>query len=135
MSDQNVVSVRRHVDDVFNDGNLDVVDEIFTKDFLYHQPDGGEMKGRDALKQMARMFRHALPDLRCTIEDQVAAGDKVVTRWSLHGTHNGEMMGIAPTGKQVSVWGTVIHRFEGDLIAEAWDAYDTLSLMKQIGAA
>jgi steroid delta-isomerase-like uncharacterized protein len=135
MSDQNASAVRRHIEEVFNQGNLSVIDEIFAPDFVYHQPDGGEMKGRDALKQMTGMFRGAFPDLHCGVEDQFAEGDKVSTRWSLRGTHKGEMMGIAPTGKQVSVWGTVIHRFEGDKIAEAWDAYDILNLLKQIGAA
>jgi steroid delta-isomerase-like uncharacterized protein len=134
MSDENASAVRRHIDEVFNRGNLHVVDEIFTPNFLYHQPDGGEMKGRDALKQMAGTFRKALPDIHCTVEDQFFEGDKVVTRWTLRGSHKGELMGIAPTGRQVSVWGTVIHRFEGAKIAEAWDAYDTLSILKQIGA-
>ena len=135
MSDANRDSVRRHIDEVFNRGEVDVVDEVFAEDFLYHQPDGSEMAGREALKQMVGKFREALPDLRCTIEDQFSEGDRVVTRWSLRGTHKGDMMGIAPTGKEISIWGTVIHRFENGQIAEAWDAYDFLSLMKQVGAA
>jgi steroid delta-isomerase-like uncharacterized protein len=134
MSNQNAAAVRRFIDEVWNRGKLEVIDEIFTPDFLHHQPDGGQMKGRDALKQMVGMFREALPDLQCTVEDQFAEADRVATRWSVLGTHKGELMGVAPTGKQVSFWGTSIHRFEGGKIAEAWGAYDILNLMKQIGA-
>ena len=82
---------------------------------------------------MVEVFRAAFPDLHCTVEDQLAEGDKVATRWVLRGTHKGELMGAAPTGNEIVMSGTVIHRFAGDRMAEARDMWDSLSFMQQVG--
>jgi predicted ester cyclase len=80
------------------------------------------------------MFRSAFPDLRIIIEDQVAEGDKVVTRWRGSGTHQGDLFGIAPTGNRVSLVGITINRIEGGKVAEEWQIFDALGMMQQLGA-
>jgi predicted ester cyclase len=80
------------------------------------------------------MYRTAFPDLQIPIEDVIAEGDRVVTRWTTRGTHQGELMGAAPTGNQLTVTGILIDRVSGGKIEEEWVDYDTLHLMQQIGA-
>jgi predicted ester cyclase len=80
------------------------------------------------------MYRDAFPDVLMSVEDQVAEGDKVVTRWIASGTHQGDMMGIAPTGNRVTVAGTSVERIVDGKIEETWDNYDALGMMQQIGA-
>jgi steroid delta-isomerase-like uncharacterized protein len=80
------------------------------------------------------MYRNAFPDVQLSIEDQVAEGDKVVTRWIGRGTHQGELMGVAPTGNQVRVDGMTISRIEDGKIIEEWEIYDALGMMQQLGA-
>jgi predicted ester cyclase len=80
------------------------------------------------------MYRNAFPDVLMSVEDQVAEGDKVVTRWIASGTHQGDMMGIAPTGNRVTVAGTSVERIVDGKIEETWDNYDALGMMQQIGA-
>jgi predicted ester cyclase len=80
------------------------------------------------------MYRNAFPDVQMHVEDQVAEGDMVVTRWIASGTHQGDLMGIAPTGNRVTVAGTSIERVVNGKIEETWDNYDALGMMQQIGA-
>ena len=82
----------------------------------------------------ARVFRGAFPDTRITIEDQVAEGDRVVTRWTARGTHQGDLMGIPPSGASGEIGGVTINRISGGKIAETWGSYDLLGLIRQIGA-
>ena len=80
------------------------------------------------------MFLEAFPNLNVTVEDEIAEDDKVVTRWTIRGTHQGELMGIAPTEEQIELKGITIHRIEGDkTIAEEWERYDNLGMMQQLG--
>jgi predicted ester cyclase len=123
---------RRYVEEVTNQGNLDLADEIFDT-YISHQPDGSvSQRGPEDVKRFQAEFRSAFPDIHCTIVDQVAEGDKVVTRWKIRGTHEGEFRGMAPTGEQVEINGIGIFRFspEGKVI-ESWDSYDQLNLMRQ----
>ncbi len=80
------------------------------------------------------MYRSAFPDTQITIEDQLAEGDMVATRWTARGTHQGELMGVPPSGNRVEVAGITISRIEGGKIEEDWDNYDALGMMQQIGA-
>jgi steroid delta-isomerase-like uncharacterized protein len=82
---------------------------------------------------MVTMYRSAFPDMRVTIEDLVAEGDKVAARWSVTGTHRGELMGIPATGKRVTVTGIEINRFAGGKLVEHWESFDQLSMMQQLG--
>ncbi len=133
---QNKALVGRYFKEIWDGGNIDAVDGLLTSDFLRHgpPPTEGEIRGRDGLKRLVTMYRSSYPDLVVPIEDQVAEGDKVVTRWTARGTHRGELMGTAPTGKQIAVPGVLIDRIVGGQIAEEWASYDALGMLQQIGA-
>ena len=111
----------------------DAIAEVYADDVIMHEP-GEDIVGIEGLAQFVSMMRSAFPDLRITVEDDMAVGDKVVTRWTGQGTHQGELMGIAPTGKQVTMTGITIHRIEDTKIVEEWSTWDALGLMQQIGA-
>ena len=135
MSEENKEKVRRFLEEAFNEGNLDVADELFTSDYVLHDPSlPEEMRGPEGVKGYVQMYRSAFPDTNITVEDQIAEGERVVTRWTGRGTHQGELMGIPPSGNQVELSGITISRFEGGKIAEDWTNYDTLGMMQQIGA-
>jgi len=128
----NKALLRRWIEGV-NKGNLALFDEVYG-DCVYNSPATGELK-REALRQFMASLLAAFPDGRWTIEDQVAEGDKVVTRWSFTGTHQGELMGLAPTGKQVKTSGVVMDRIVEGKIVEEREEWDTLGMMQQMGAA
>jgi predicted ester cyclase len=131
--EENKAIFRRYVEEVSNKGNVDLVDEIFDR-YVSHQSDGRtEERGPEDVKQFIGEFRQAFPDFRSIIEDQVAEGDKVVSRWSASGTHQGEFRGIAPTGNQIAVTGIGIFRFsEEGKVVESWDNMDQLGMMQQL---
>ena len=136
MSAENKAILRRVTDEVFTQGNLDVVDELFAPSYVLHDPGvpGGELRGIESFKQQwVSMFRTAFPDLQLSVEDQVAEGDKVVTRYTGRGTHQGELMGIPPTGNEVVVSGTIMSRVSGGRIEEEWNNFDALGMMQQLG--
>ena len=122
------------ISEVGNKGNLNVVEEILDTDYVSHNPAGANITGPQEYKQFISDLRTAFPDLRFIINDRFTKEDKVVVRWTVHGTHKGEFMGIPPSSKEVKVTGIVIHRFAGDKIQETWEEYDSLGLMQQIGA-
>jgi steroid delta-isomerase-like uncharacterized protein len=136
MSEENKALVRRYFEEIWDKGNLDLIDELFTTNFVRHGPTAteGEVHGQEGFESLVSMYRSALPDLRIPIEDQIAEGDRVVTRWRARGTHQGELMGNAPTGNPASVTGILVDRISGGKIEEEWVDYDTLHLMQQIGA-
>jgi steroid delta-isomerase-like uncharacterized protein len=121
--------------DIWNQGNLDLVDEIYAPDYVNHDLTMPEdVRGVEDVREFYRRYLSAFSDAEITIEDQLAEGDKVVTRWTARGTHKGELMGVPPSGKRVEVAGITIGRIEGGKVAEEWDSYDALGLMQQIGA-
>jgi len=135
-TEENKGIVRRWYKEVFEKGNLAIVDEIFSADYLDHDPGptgSGWPRGPQGAQQVATFYRGAFPDIRYTI-DQIAEGDKVVTRWTAEGTHKGELMGIPPSGKHLTVTGISIERIAGGKIAETWVNFDLLGLLQQIGA-
>jgi steroid delta-isomerase-like uncharacterized protein len=135
MSDANKATSRRVFDDAFNRGELGAMDEICLPTIVEHDAAMPEDTiGVEAAKQLIAGYRAAFPDLVLTIEEQVGEGDLVASRWTAHGTHEGELMGVAPTGKQATVSGITIDRFEDGRIAESWTNWDTLGLLKQLGA-
>jgi predicted ester cyclase len=111
------------------------VDELLTPDFVFHDPSSktGEVRAED-MKASIEWIHSAFPDARVTIEDQVAEGDKVVSRYTVSGTHQGEIMGAAPTGKLVRHTGHQTDRFEGGKIVESWTNWDALGLLREIDA-
>ena len=132
-TEKNKAIVHRSYEEVWHQGKLEVIDEIFAADFISHDPVAGEIRGVEGLKQYAPMVLTAFPDFQITTEDQIAEGDKVVTRWSSTGTHKGELMGIPPTGVQVTVTGIRISRITGGKILEDWTSWDTLGVLQQLG--
>lgn len=133
MSEENKAIARRIFEEVWNQGNLDVADEILDASHVAHGRGGELPTGPEGFKQFVSIYLSAFPDTQFTIEDQIAEEDKVVTRWTAHGTHKGELMGIPATGKQVVVTGISINHFVGGKIVEAWDNWDGLGMMQQIG--
>ncbi len=135
MSEENKEKARRFLQEAFNEGNFSVVDEIFTSDYVLHDPAiPNEIRGPEGVKGFVQMYRSAFPDTDITVEDQIAEGDDVVTRWTGRGTHQGELFGVPPTDNRVEVTGITISRIEGGKIAEDWTNYDALGMMQQIGA-
>ena len=102
-------------------------------DCVYHQPLVGELRG-EALRQFFASILTAFPDLQRTVEDQLTDDvNHVITRWTATGTHLGQFMGIAPTGKRLTVTAICIHRICGGKIVEEWEQWDTFGLMQQLG--
>ncbi len=135
-AEENKVIVRRLLYEVWSSGKLDLADEIFTSNFVRHGPAlEGEVRGREGFRRLVIMYRATYPDLRVTAEDQVAEGALVVTRWTATGTHRGELMGIAPTGKEITVTGVIIDRVAGDKVEAEWAYYDALGMLQQLGVA
>jgi steroid delta-isomerase-like uncharacterized protein len=134
MSAENKAIARRLLEEAFNSGNLDVVDELVAPEFVNHAAALPEpTTGIEATKASIAGYRDAFPDLRLTIEQQVAEGEFVTTRWSARGTHRGELMGMAATGKQATVTGITLDRIVDGRFVESWTNWDTLGLMQQLG--
>ncbi len=131
-TEENKALFRRVLEEIFNKGNFAVANEIYEKDFVAHIPPD-EFKGPEGIKQFVSAQRNAFPDLNITIQDQVAEGDMVATRWTLAGTHKGNLRDIAPTGKKVTVSGSTIVRISNSKIAEGWTNMDALGMMQQLG--
>ena len=133
MSTEENKAVLRRNEEAFNKGDLAIADETIAPDYIYHGSSGQEFKGLEGFKQIITMFRTAFPDLHVTVEDMVAEGDKVAHRLILRGTQKGDLMGIAPTGKQVTVSAITISRFADGKEVEAWSNLDQLGMMQQLG--
>jgi steroid delta-isomerase-like uncharacterized protein len=133
-SDQNKAIVRRVFEEPWK-GNLDVIDELIAGDYIGRDPAGPEpLRGPEGVKEFVTTYRSAFPDAQITVEQQLAEGELVATRWTARGTHEGELMGIQPTGKQVTVSGLTISRLSNDKIVEEFQNWDTLGMMQQLGA-
>ncbi|HSA93299.1 MAG TPA: ester cyclase [Terriglobales bacterium] len=133
MSEANKKLARRFIEEALNKGDFRVIDEVVSKDYIYREPTLGESKGPEGCKQLLTSFRTAFPDVACTIVDQIAEGDRLVTRWTARGTHRGELLGIAPTNKPVTLTGVVISRFAQGKLVEDFEIFDALGLMRQLG--
>ena len=134
MSEANKALVRRGIEETVNKGNFSVVDEILSTDYVYRESTVGEKRGRAGFRELVTMYRNAFPDVKLTIDEQIAEGDKVVTRWNAIGTHRGELFGTAPTGKQVRVQGIIVSRIANGKIVEETEVYDALGMLRQLGA-
>jgi predicted ester cyclase len=133
MSEQNKAVFRRIVDEVFNQGKLTTADELGTG-YVEHTPAPGQAPGIEGFKQMVQMFRGAFPDLRLKIEDLIAEGDRVVARMTTSGTHQGEFMGLAPTGKRFTISEIHILRIANGKVLEHWGISDDFGMLQQLGA-
>lgn len=133
--EENKENARRAVEEVLNKGDLSLADELVDANYIGHQSGLPDFKGPEGFRQFMTMMRTAFPDIHLTIEDTVAEGDKVVMRYTGRGTHKGDLMGIAPTGKQITITGMVISRHVGGKQVEAWVAMDQLGMLQQLGVA
>lgn len=134
MSTENKNIGRRFIEEGFNRGNLAAADEIIAANFTNHDPGTPELpSGPDGYKQLVSTYRAAYPDLHLTVDDVLAEGDKVVVRWTARGTNNGELMGMPPTGKQVTTTGISILAIAGGKVTEQRVNWDTLGMLQQLG--
>ena len=133
IEEKNKAKQRRVFEEALNKGNMAVVDEVIDTNYISESPQG-MVKGTEAMKQGFANLRTAFPDITFTVEDMIAEEDKVVSRITCKGTHNGEFMGIAPTGKKMNINGIIITRWVDGKEVEAWEVIDMLGMMQQLGA-
>jgi steroid delta-isomerase-like uncharacterized protein len=134
-AEDNKTVVRRLIEKFWNQGNLAVADELYTADAVHRDPVTPDLgRGPASIQQLHTLYGASFPDQQFTVEDLVAEGDKVVVRWTVRGTHQGELMGIAPTGKQVTVTGITIYQLTDGKIAEEIANWDAFGLMQHLGA-
>ena len=131
-TEDNKALVRRFYEEVFNQRNLALVDQLFTTNHVFHNPPT-TLHGREEFKQLLSVYITAFPDARFTVEDEIAEGERVASRYTFRGTHQGELMGIPPTGKSVSVTGMIINRIVNGQSEEGWLNFDALGMLQQLG--
>jgi predicted ester cyclase len=129
-SEDNTKAVRACFENA-SQGNFDALDEILAPDYVLHPE---EVRGREGLQAMVEGYRSALSGLRVTIDQQFTEGDYVATRFTISGTHDGDLMGTPATGNPVAFTGITISRCEGGRIVEEWEITDAVGLLRQVGA-
>ena len=135
MSEQNKAVIRRLREEILSSHDLSKLDGLYADDYVYHGPPMiGDVKGRDAFRQLATGFIAGIPDFRERVVDQIGEGDRVATRLAGGGTHRGTLMGVPGTGKPMTWTATVVSRFAHGKIAEEWVEFDLLSFLQQLGA-
>src|SRR5215204_3990942 len=137
MSEENKEKMRRVLEEAFGQGKVEIMDQVLHSDFVCWDPnsEAGEIRGADTIKGEIEYFRNAVPDLTYTVEDQIAEGNEVVSRWKASGTHQGEFFGVPGSGERIEMSGIQIDRFdESGKLVEEWPEYDLLGAMKQMGA-
>jgi steroid delta-isomerase-like uncharacterized protein len=134
-TEENKALLRHAWDDIYGHRSLDAIEEYVVDDVIAHEPDA-DVRGLEEFKRYLTTFLAAFPDTSATIEDVVAEGDKVVSRYTVRGTHQGHTEEYGPpTGKQIVVEGITLYRFREGKLAEMWDRYDNLAVMQQLGLA
>jgi len=131
---ENEAIVRRLFEEVLNQKRLDRADAFIAHDYVDHTGRPGQAPGLEGAKQVWAMLFAASPDPRTTIEDLIAVGDKVVVRWTAEGIHQGELVGIPPTGKRFRASGISIYRLADGRISDKWEEADRLGFLQQVGA-
>jgi steroid delta-isomerase-like uncharacterized protein len=131
---ENKELARRMIEEVWNKQNIAAAELMIAPKYVGHDPaTPGDISGIGGFRRFFNQYTSAFPDQRFTIDDLIAEGDRVVTRWSVEGTHTGPLPGIPPTGKRIRVTGTTISRIENGKIAEDYIHWDALGLMQQLG--
>ncbi len=136
-TEQNKATARRWFSDIIVEGKLAVVDEIFAPNHVMHDPHappGGWPNGPEGLKMLVTIFGGGFSDWAITVEDQIAEGDRVATRWAASATNTGPLQGMPPSGKPIQVTGVNVARFANGKIVETWSNFDMLTLLQQVGA-
>ena len=132
--EQNKILIRNHYEATTHKGDAEAIEEQVAPDFIDHDAPPGTPRGSEGVKKHIAAVRSAFPDIRVTMEDMIAEGDKVAVRATWRGTHQGVYMGIPPTHRQFTFTGMVFWRIENGKIAERWANIDRLSFMQQLGA-
>ena len=130
---ENKQLARRAFEEIWNQGTLDAIEELYAANQVSHGLGIDLPPSTAGFKQFVSIYRTAYPDVHFTVEDQVAERDKVATRWTATGTQRGELMGIAPTGRRVTVTGMTLNRIEHGQIVESWNNFDALGQLQQLG--
>jgi steroid delta-isomerase-like uncharacterized protein len=134
-TDQNKSLARQLIEEVFNRGNMHLIEELIAPDFVEREElPPGVPRNREGVALLTTMLRSAFPDFKATIDDVVAEGDKVVIRLTWNGTQRGEFMGVPPSGNSMSIGVIDIFRIDGGKIVEHWGQMDGMGLMQQLGA-
>ncbi len=133
-TERNEAVVRRVIEEIWNQGNLDLAHEVLAADYVEHYPGEGEILGPEGFKECVVYWRTAFANLEFTIEDLLADGDRVTVRWTARGVHGGDLKGIAPTGTHVTFTGTTTYRLADGKVHETWWHWDDVGLIQQIGA-
>src|SRR5688572_22022417 len=122
---------------VWNQGREDAIDELMADDAIVHglkDPSGNELRGPAGFKPLHQAFRQAFPDIRVEVDECLRDGDRIAFRCTVRGTHQGDSLGIAPTGRGVDFMGMGFVRIENDRIVEAWNTFDFQTMYAQLGA-
>ena len=132
-AEENKAIIRRYFS-VFEQGNIDLLDELLAPDYINHTPATPDLPmGPEGVKAVVSMFRSAMPDLKVVIEDMIAEGDKVATRYTLEGTHDGELFGVPPTGQRLSIKSFSVERVSDGKVRDHWRVSDSLGMMQYLG--
>lgn len=136
MSEGNKAVVRRFIEEVWNQGNLDAIGEFLSEDHIDHDPSQADSPGGlAAAREFIVSYRTAFPDARIDMGELIAEGDLVAGSWVATGTHQGDLMGIPPTGKPIHITGIGIDRVVDGRIVESWSNWDALGMLGQLGVA
>jgi steroid delta-isomerase-like uncharacterized protein len=134
MSDAKKVS-RRIFEEVWNDRNIAAIDELMAADYVHHDPQSPKFSnGREGYKQLVAYYLNAFPDAHFTIDQEIQDGDSVVTRWTVNGTHRGDLPTLPASDKTFSVTGITVARLQDGKFVESWNNWDALGLMQQLGS-
>jgi steroid delta-isomerase-like uncharacterized protein len=133
-SGDNEIVARRFGDDVWGNGDLQAADDVLAEHFIEHNPAPGQRPGREGHKQMLQLWRTAFPDLTLTVDDVFAAGDRAALRWTARGTHAAALLGMPPTGREVTLTGIDILRVVDGKIVERWGQFNGIEMLQQLGA-
>ena len=133
-AEENKAIVRRLYDEVWNAGNVEVIDEVLSRDFTDHNPNPGIPPTSDGFRQTVQVYRSAFPDVHFTVDLMTSDGDIVVTRWTAEGTHKADLGEMRATGKHARVTGIDINRIVDGKATEHWGSWDQMALLQQLGA-
>lgn len=132
-AEQNKAFIQRVTEEFYNQGKIELAEQFYASTYVHHDPASPQVRDRDGLKEALRAFRAGCPDLQITTDALFAEGDTVTKRWTYHATHTGDLSGLPPTGRRITMSGLELFRLAGGKIVESWLAYDNLSLMQQLG--
>jgi steroid delta-isomerase-like uncharacterized protein len=133
-AEESTKAIMRRFWNVWEQGNIDLLEELLAPEYINHTLATPDLPpGPEGVKEVVSMFRSAMPDLRVVIEDMIAEGDKVATRYALEGTHRGELFGVPPTAKHLSIKSMTVERVSEGKIVEHWRVTDELDMMRQLG--